>query len=386
MRRGDRFLFLVLTTVLMTVVAFAALWERSVLPPALTPVPSCAPDTIPAERTTAPVQTAFVVQSTAAPQTTTPELTPIPASPLKGKLRITEIMAKNRAVLCDEDGDFPDWIELTNVSEEPIDLTGFRITDREKHYGWILPEKSLESGGRLVLYASKKARAGDELHTNFALSEKDCICLYDANGLPVDSAFCADTAADVSLALDAADSWQQTLYPTPGEENSAAGYVRFQLTLQPCGPLVISEAAVKNLGLNVAGTDSDCDWVEIKNVSDRAVLLSDYYLSDKVDLPFLWQMPDQELAIRSLPRGRRCSLCAPIPAPAFMDRRPARAFPSTPPTSSSTSRAGMESASTGQVSGIFPPVEAAAAWMETRVGSSLPNQVPSTATEAAAAV
>ena len=297
MRRGDRFLFLVLTAVLMTVVAFAAFWERSILPPALTPVPSSAPsDTFSAGRTTAPVQTSFIVQGTAAPQTAKPERTPIPASPLKGKLRITEIMVKNRALLCDEDGDFPDWIELTNVSEEPIDLTGFRITDREKHYGWILPEKSLEPGGRLVLYASKKDRAGDELHTNFALSEKDCICLYDANGLPVDSAFCADTAADVSLALDAADSWQQTFYPTPGEENSAAGYERFQLTLQPRGPLVISEAAVKNLGLNVAGTDSDCDWVEIKNVSDRAVLLSDYYLSDKVDLPFLWQMPDQELA------------------------------------------------------------------------------------------
>lgn len=290
MRRGDRFLFLVLTAVLMAVVAFAAFWERRTLPPpALTPAPA-------AVHTASPVQTAFIVQGTAAPHAQKPEQTPTPASPLKGKLRITEIMVKNRAVLCDEDGDFPDWIELTNMSGEMIDLTDCRITDREKHYGWILPEKSLEPGGRLVIYASRKDRAGDELHTNFALSEKDCICLYDANDLPVDSAFCADTEADVSLTLDSAGAWQQTLYPTPGEENSAAGYERFQLTLEPRGPLVISEAAVKNLGLNVAGTDSDCDWIEIKNISDRAVLLSDYYLSDKADLPFLWQMPDQELA------------------------------------------------------------------------------------------
>ena len=84
MRRGDRFLFLVLTAVLMTVVAFAAFWERSILPPALTPVPSYAPDTIPAGRTTAPVQTAFIVQGTAAPQTMKPERNPIPASPLNG--------------------------------------------------------------------------------------------------------------------------------------------------------------------------------------------------------------------------------------------------------------------------------------------------------------
>ena len=291
MHRGDRFLFLMLTAALLAVVAFAAFWERSSLPPALTPEPAAA-----AERTAPPVQSALIVPGTAAPQTPKPEKTPIPASPLKGKLCITEIMAKNRAALCDEDGDFPDWIELTNVSEESIDLTDFRITDREKHYGWILPEKNLEPGGRLVLFASKKDRAVDELHTNFALSERDCVCLYDADDLPVDSAFCADTEADVSLFLDDAGSWEQSLYPTPGEENSSAGYEHLQLLLDPPGPLVINEAAVKNFGLNVAGTDSDCDWVEIRNISDKAVLLSDYYLSDKVDLPFLWRMPAEELA------------------------------------------------------------------------------------------
>lgn len=289
MRRSDRFLFPVLTAVLLAVIAFAALWERSALPPALSSDPV-------AVYTASPVQTALVVQGTAAPLTSKPEKTPIPASPLKGKLRITEIMVKNRAVLCDEDGDFPDWIELTNVSEETVDLTDCRITDREKHYGWILPEKSLEPGGRLILFASKKDRAGDELHTNFALSERDCVCLYDADDLPVDSAFCADTEADVSLVLDDADTWVQSLYPTPGEENGSEGYERLQLRLDPPGPLVINEAAVKNLGLNVAGTDSDCDWIEIKNISDKPVLLSDYYLSDKVDLPFFRQMPAEELA------------------------------------------------------------------------------------------
>ena len=291
MRRGNRFLFFVLTAVLITVAAFAAS-----LSPAGAPPLSDVQHTSTGAHIVTPVQTSFLVQGAAASHTPKPERTPVPASPLKGCIRITEIMVKNRAALCDEDGDFPDWIELTNVSEAPVDLTDCRITDREKHFGWILPEKTLEPGGRLVLLASKKDRIGDELHTNFALSEKDCVCLYDADDLPVDSAFCADTEADVSLALDSTGNWVQSLYPSPGEENSGEGYERVQLKLDPRGPLVISEVAVKNLGLNVAGTDSDCDWVEIKNISDKAVLLSDYYLSDKVDLPFLWQMPEQELA------------------------------------------------------------------------------------------
>ena len=291
MRKGDRILITFLAAALLLVSAFAALFERSAVP-----VPVSAGGSSEA----VPVRSSLFTPRTAAKQTPQstpkPERTPIPASPFKDKLRITEIMVKNRAALCDEDGDFPDWIELTNVSGEALDLTDCRITDREKHFGWILPELSLESGERLVLFASKKDRREGTLHTNFALSEKDCVCLYDANDLPVDSAFCLDTEADVALRLDETGVWQQSLYPTPGEENSADGYARCQLRLEPVGPLVISEAAVKNLGLNVAGTDSDCDWVEIKNISDQPVLLSDYFLSDKDDLPFLWRLPEEQLA------------------------------------------------------------------------------------------
>ena len=291
MRKGDRILITLLAATVLVVAAFAALFERSAAP---------APVSALGASEAAPVRSSLFTPRTASKQTLQPtprpERTPMPASPLKDKLRITEIMVKNRAALCDEDGDFPDWIELTNVSDEKLDLTDCRITDREKHFGWILPELSLDSGERLVLFASKKDRREGALHTNFALSEKDCVCLYDANDLPVDSAFCLDTEADVALRLDETGTWRQSLYPTPGEENNADGYTLCQLRLEPRGPLVISEAAVKNLGLNVAGTDSDCDWVEIKNISDQPVLLSDYYLSDKDDLPFLWRLPEEQLA------------------------------------------------------------------------------------------
>ena len=333
MHKGDRFLIIFLTAVLVTVAAFTAFWERRTLQPVQAPAPaSTATDApaataeptamstpAPSARSTAeavrpavviPASTAvpLTALNTAAPAETElpkPDRTPSPASEMKGKLRITEMMMKNRATLCDEDGDFPDWIELTNSSDETLNVKGCRISDRENRYGWVLPDRSLVPGERLVLFASKKDRREDALHTNFALSEKDCVCLYDAYGLPVDSAFCLETEADVSLALDAAGTWQQSVYPTPGEENSAEGYGLCQLLLEPRGPLVINEAAVRNLGLNVAGTDSDCDWVEIKNVSDQTVHLSDYYLSDKDDRPFLWQLPDEDLA----PGGIRLYVC-----------------------------------------------------------------------------
>ena len=67
-------------------------------------------------------------------------------------LRISELMHKNKASLRDEDGDFPDWIELTNVSDETISLKGVRISDREGRWGWGLPDRSMEPGERLIVF------------------------------------------------------------------------------------------------------------------------------------------------------------------------------------------------------------------------------------------
>ena len=216
-------------------------------------------------------------------------------SALRGKLRITEVMVKNRTTLRDGDGDFSDWIELANLSDGPLSLAGCRIADRERRKGWTLPGRELAPGERLILFASRKNRVGQELHTDFALSENDSLFLYDAGELPVDSVACTDSDSDISYALGEDGNWSETFYPTPGFENTAAGYEAYQQTLTTPGPLVISEAQVKNLGLNVAGTSEDCDWVEIKNISDAPVLLSDYYLSDKDQNPYLWKLPDKVL-------------------------------------------------------------------------------------------
>ena len=219
-----------------------------------------------------------------------------PTSPLAGKLRITELMEKNRGILLDEDGDLSDWIELANLSDKALSLDGCHLSDKEGRYGWALPKRSLAPGERLLLFASNKDRTGDELHTSFALSAGECVYLYDGKNRLVDAALCGDGEADVAMALDEDGSWGATLYPTPGYPNDADGYAAWQKTLTPAGPLVINEAAVRNMGLLVAGGAAECDWVEIKNISDKAVNLSDYYLSDKSKNPRLWRMPNSELA------------------------------------------------------------------------------------------
>ena len=86
------------------------------------------------------------------------------------------------------------------------------------------------------------------------------------------------------------------LYPTPGFENSTAGYEGFQRLSLPAGPLVINEVMVSNQGTYTDSYRGACDWVEIKNISSGGVALSDYFLSDDHKDYVLWRLPSVTLA------------------------------------------------------------------------------------------
>lgn len=224
---------------------------------------------------------------TASPE---PTLSPEELNRGLGQLVISEFMEKNRAVLRDEDGDFSDWIELYNQSRETVSLSGCTISDKESKTGWALPETELEPGQRLLLFASGKDRQGAELHTDFALSGDEGVYLRNEQGTLLSAAACGGCEADVAMALQADGSYEQSLYPTPGYENSRAGYEAFQQSLSCGSPLVINEVVVYNSS-TLPQKDEYYDWVELKNVSSQPVLLSDYYLSDHNDQLTKYQLP-----------------------------------------------------------------------------------------------
>lgn len=96
------------------------------------------------------------------------------AIPARPQAVISEFLADNAAGLRDEDGDTSDWIEISNTSPEPLDLAGWRLTDRANAQGsWRFPHGVvLDGGGRLVVFASGKDRsvAGRPLHADFSLA------------------------------------------------------------------------------------------------------------------------------------------------------------------------------------------------------------------------
>lgn len=126
---------------------------------------------------------------------------------VRGQLVISELMASNSRTLADEDGEYPDWIEIYNPGPATVELSGWALTDNPAAPGqWTFPETNLMAGGYLVVFASGKNRrvAGRPLHTNFRLgADGDYLALSRPDGARV---FRYDPfpaqVTDVSFGLD----------------------------------------------------------------------------------------------------------------------------------------------------------------------------------------
>lgn len=87
---------------------------------------------------------------------------------------ITEFLASNQTGLKDEDGSFPDWLEIYNPDAAPVNLDGWYLTDKATaKTKWRFPAVTIAPGGYLVVFTDDKNRAvaGSPLHTNFSLSK-----------------------------------------------------------------------------------------------------------------------------------------------------------------------------------------------------------------------
>ena len=87
---------------------------------------------------------------------------------------INEFMASNTNTHEDSQGDYDDWIELHNRTENKIDLSGWYLSDnKDNPRKWQFPNgSSINPGEYLVIWADEDEEDSSlkELHTNFKLS------------------------------------------------------------------------------------------------------------------------------------------------------------------------------------------------------------------------
>ncbi len=142
---------------------------------------------------------------------------------------INEIMASNTAIIQDCDGDYPDWIELYNSDDSPVNLYGYGLSDREnKPFKWIFPDVTIEAGSYLLIFASGKDKVNTtELHTNFKINaDGESLVLTDPERNVVDHVSALAIPAEISIGRqpDGSESWMFFTQSTPGSSNSEQAY------------------------------------------------------------------------------------------------------------------------------------------------------------------
>lgn len=148
-------------------------------------------------------------------------------------LFINEIMAANSETLRDGDVDDPkagskggaysDWIEIYNSNSEPIDLTGYTLSDSKAT--WTFPKGRIEANGYLLVWASDKDKVAKDgqFHVNFKLSASgDMVVLKAPNGTVIDSVTFGSLDDDQSYGrkIDGAAEFETFTKSTPLKANA----------------------------------------------------------------------------------------------------------------------------------------------------------------------
>jgi len=155
--------------------------------------------------------------------------TSIAACDTRPTIVINEFMADNETTLADgATGEYWDWIELYNTSDELVVLDGLFLTD---DLDWptqqaLSTQLSIAGGGYLVLWASQEA-ANDPTHMNFALAgDGEELGLFwtdtdSGNITMLDGLAYNAQEPDISMARDedGTGGWALTQQSTPGASN-----------------------------------------------------------------------------------------------------------------------------------------------------------------------
>ena len=97
---------------------------------------------------------------------------------------INELMAVNTQSLTDPQGQYEDWLELHNLTDKTVNLTGMYLTDKiDNLKKWAFPENTtIPAHGYLLVWLDEDGNAESGLHANFKLSRNgETVMLVDVD-------------------------------------------------------------------------------------------------------------------------------------------------------------------------------------------------------------
>lgn len=194
---------------------------------------------------------------------------------------VTEVMTDNSCVTSAPGCPPCDWVELTNSGSAPADLTGAYLSnDPADPLKWQITDLTIAPGASAIIYcAGTQATEGQ---APFGLAKTGCtVILTGALGNTLSRVDCPALLTDHTWAQASDGSYRITDRPTPGFENTEAGYSTWmELVGAAHSQVVISEIMTSNRSTILSADGKLCDWVELTNFGSTAVTLDGAYLSD----------------------------------------------------------------------------------------------------------
>ena len=140
-------------------------------------------------------------------------------------LEITEYMTHNKRILYDNYGNYYDWIEIHNKSNNDYTLEGLYLTDDATNLKkYLIPKTELKKDAYLIIYmAGKSVNYENGIYADFSLSDDDEAIII-TNGEKIIDKVEITTLLDNLSYGKTKDGWKYFVTPTPGYANTAAGF------------------------------------------------------------------------------------------------------------------------------------------------------------------
>ncbi|EAR01118.1 putative secreted protein [Maribacter sp. HTCC2170] len=224
---------------------------------------------------------------------------------------INEFIAGNETGIVDEAGEFEDWIEIYNSNDTPVDIGGLYITDDLTNpLLFKIPTDNptattIPAGGFIILWADNEPLEGT-LHVGLKLGKSgEDIGLTQIIGVEqqfIDSLTYGAQSDDVSYGRepDGGSTFSFYFQPTPGSSN----------IIPFVAGLSINEVlAINSTSITDPNGEND-PWVEVYNLNENAVDIGGLYVSNDASNPSLWQIPDTNPSLTTIPAGGFITLWA----------------------------------------------------------------------------
>ena len=120
--------------------------------------------------------------------------------PVVSGLVINEVMASNINAIADQDGEYDDWVELYNGGVNPINLSGFYLSDNENELNkWIFPSVTIQPDDYLIIWCDTAGTTQNGLHTTYRLSaDQEEVYLTDPSGVVIDAVHFVNMPSNMS--------------------------------------------------------------------------------------------------------------------------------------------------------------------------------------------